>query len=314
MGKIQKKVSMTLIGFMVSLLVSLGGISMVPMVGMETTYASEISETYLNKQSVSVTVGKSVKLKVYNAEGKVKWSSSKPGVASVSKNGKVKAVKKGTTTIRAKVKGVTYSCKVKVEKPAISITSATISIGEEVTVKIKGTNRSIKWSSGNPKIATVENGVITGVKFGTTTITAKVGGERYTCKVTVISKQKQYARQLEALINQERSKYGVPAMNYDTELRRAAQIRAEELYRNYSDTRPNGTSCFSTIRTSVYKWSVAAEVTARRYVTPRAVIDAWAGNSDNLAVLLNTGYKDMGVGVYLAPDGYLYWCVMEASR
>ena len=70
----------------------------------------------LNYTSVKIKKGKKLTLSVLNATGKVKWKSSKKRVATVSKKGVVKAKKKGTTTITAKVNGKTYKCKVKVVK------------------------------------------------------------------------------------------------------------------------------------------------------------------------------------------------------
>lgn len=43
-----------------------------------------------------MSVGESKTLKVKNTKKKVKWSSGKKSVASVSKKGRVKAKKKGT--------------------------------------------------------------------------------------------------------------------------------------------------------------------------------------------------------------------------
>ena len=57
----------------------------------------------LNKKSVSIEAGDSYMLKLGNVSGKnVKWKSSKKSVATV-KNGKVKAVKKGSAKITCKV-------------------------------------------------------------------------------------------------------------------------------------------------------------------------------------------------------------------
>ena len=69
----------------------------------------------LNKKSVKLTEGKTVKLKVKNNKKKVKWSSSKKKVATVSKKGVVKAKKKGTAKIYAKVGKKKLTCKVTVK-------------------------------------------------------------------------------------------------------------------------------------------------------------------------------------------------------
>lgn len=71
-------------------------------------------------------------------------------------------------------------------KVKINKTKATIYVGKTTTLKITGTNKKIKWSSSNKKIATVSSkGKVTAKKKGTATITAKVSGKSYKCKVTV---------------------------------------------------------------------------------------------------------------------------------
>lgn len=57
----------------------------------------------LNKTKVTVYKGCTETLKVTGSKKKVKWSSSKKAVASVSSSGKIKGKKKGTTVIYAKV-------------------------------------------------------------------------------------------------------------------------------------------------------------------------------------------------------------------
>ena len=68
----------------------------------------------LNKKSLTLTVGKTYKLKVKGTKKKVKWSSSNKKVASVNKKGKVTAKKAGKVTITAKIGKKKYKCKVTV--------------------------------------------------------------------------------------------------------------------------------------------------------------------------------------------------------
>lgn len=80
------------------------------------------SKLELTDTKVSLKVGKTKKLKVYNnlTQGNYKknvvWSSSKKKVATVSKSGKITAKKAGTATIKAKVAEKTFTCKVTVKK------------------------------------------------------------------------------------------------------------------------------------------------------------------------------------------------------
>lgn len=69
----------------------------------------------LNKKKIVLTVGKKAKLKVKGTKKKVKWSSSKKKVATVTKKGVVKAKKKGTAKIVAKIGKKKYTCKVVVK-------------------------------------------------------------------------------------------------------------------------------------------------------------------------------------------------------
>ena len=71
---------------------------------------------------------------------------------------------------------------------AINKTRATIYNGKTLQLKVKGTTRTVRWSSSDNKVAKVsQKGLVTALKVGSTTITAKVGSKKLTCKITVKS-------------------------------------------------------------------------------------------------------------------------------
>ena len=76
----------------------------------------QASKVKLNKSTVTIYRGVSTSLKVLGSKKKVKWSSSKKSVVSVS-SGKVKGIKAGTAYIYAKVGKRTLKCKVTVKEP-----------------------------------------------------------------------------------------------------------------------------------------------------------------------------------------------------
>lgn len=73
-------------------------------------------------------------------------------------------------------------------KIKISKTKNTIMAGKKTTLVITGTTSPITWASQNPAVATVENGVVKGIKKGTTIITASMDGITLSCTITVVAK------------------------------------------------------------------------------------------------------------------------------
>lgn len=145
----------------------------------------------ISAQSMVLIKGQSRILKVTGTKNNVEWSSSKKSVATVNSKGKVTAKKKGTATITAKVAKKKYICKVKVETPKLSSEKLTIAKGKTATLKVSGNSQKVTWKSSNKKIATVTSkGLVKGVKAGSCTIAATVGGKKYNCKVTVTNTQK----------------------------------------------------------------------------------------------------------------------------
>ena len=140
----------------------------------------------LNKTSATIVVGKSVILKLENAKSTVKWSSSNKKVATVDSNGKVKGIKKGTVTITAKSDGISYKCKVRVEKPVISHTSRTILKGYNYKMKFTDTTLTPTWKSSDTSVVTIDSsGKMTAIRKGVATIRGYVGGKTYSCKINV---------------------------------------------------------------------------------------------------------------------------------
>lgn len=175
-----------------------------------------IAAKYLKKAPVAVTAvtlsdssatllkGSTVTLKAAvtptNATDKtVKWSSSKPSVATVTAKGVVKGIKAGSTTITAtSSNGKKATCKITVKNPVavksvkLNKTTANLLTGNTLTLKAtvapsNAADKTVSWSSSNPAIATVtKGGVVKGKKSGTVTITARTSnGKKATCKITV---------------------------------------------------------------------------------------------------------------------------------
>lgn len=63
-----------------------------------------------------------------------------------------------------------------------------LKIGESANLKISGTKKTVKWSSGNKYVVSVtKKGKVLAVGEGTTYVKAKIGKKSLSCKVTVVS-------------------------------------------------------------------------------------------------------------------------------
>ena len=70
--------------------------------------------------------------------------------------------------------------------PTISQTEITIKLDEEYTLEIAGYDGEVAWEVGDFKIATVEDGKVTGVGIGSTIVYATAGETTLTCKVNCV--------------------------------------------------------------------------------------------------------------------------------
>jgi uncharacterized protein YjdB len=132
------------------------------------------------------------------------WASSKGSIASVSNaansKGLVNAKALGTVTISATFQGVTGSTTVTVTSAVltgIAITPATSTLAVKATEQLTATGtysdgttldltRQVAWKTTNKKIVSIrQNGVATGVKKGSATISATKNGVLGTATVTV---------------------------------------------------------------------------------------------------------------------------------
>ena len=172
----------------------------------------KVSKLTLNRTSVSLTKkGQTYQLKATaspsNATTKsVTWKSSNTRVVTVNSAGRLTAVGNGSATITATAKDGSkkkVTCKVTVKIPTVVKVSRVSLNKNDLALTSKGqsyqlsasvapsnaSNKSVKWTSGNPKVATVSSsGKVTAVANGNTTITATAAdgsGKKDICAVTV---------------------------------------------------------------------------------------------------------------------------------
>jgi uncharacterized protein YjdB len=123
-----------------------------------------------------------------NSNDEVTWSTDNAAVAKVDKK---------TGRITARSTGVAYvtvmtdsgkTATVEVVVIGLNITELTL---EQYTtyqypLEVEGATSAVSWSIDNPKVAVVNNGIISSRGTGTAIITAKVNGRKLTCRLKVV--------------------------------------------------------------------------------------------------------------------------------
>lgn len=116
-----------------------------------------------------------------------------------------------------------------------------------------------------------------------------------------------YAEQVVKLVNEERSKAGLPALNVMTDLTAAANVRAVEIKQSFSHTRPNGSSFSTAIKEQGVSFRGSGENIAWGQKTPQQVMNGWMNSDGHRANILNKNFKNIGVGYYQDEKGTNYW-------
>ena len=157
--------------------------------------------------SANLRVGTSVQLSATTKDSAnnilngrpVTWSSSAPGVASVSASGVVAAVAAGSATITATSEGRTGTTAitvtiVPVSSVAVTPASVALRVGGNTQLSATTTDsannvltgRTVTWSSSATGVATASaSGVVTAVAAGSATITATSEGKSGTASIAV---------------------------------------------------------------------------------------------------------------------------------
>lgn len=128
-----------------------------------------------------------------NVTKAAKYKSSNSKIAKVNKNGVVTAVRPGTVKITAKYKGKSRTTKITIKKAKLSLNKKTVELNREQKFTLKAfanksgiSNKNVKWTSSNSKVASInKNGIITTKKNGTTTISCKTTIGKVSAKVVV---------------------------------------------------------------------------------------------------------------------------------
>lgn len=108
------------------------------------------------------------------------------------------------------------------------------------------------------------------------------------------------------LVNKERKANGLRVVTLSDELCKVADVRAKEIVKSFSHTRPNGTSCFTAFKENGITYRYAGENIAYGQKTATIVMNAWMNSSGHRANILNKNFGKIGIACY-EYGGKKYW-------
>lgn len=239
----------------------------------------------------------------------------------------------------------TFAAKQKVTIKKITLSKSSISLKEGNTAKLSvkytpktSTKKNVKWKSSKNSVATVKKGLVTGKKVGHATITAKIGKKSAKCKVRV-TKDDNFVDATEAYscLNDFRTETSVWYWNEDDKtktyfntnsgnklkslkrdkgLEKVAKVRAKEIAKKFSHTRPNGRDCFTAYPNSL--WACGENI-AYGAKTGKEVTKLWKESNyyysgqGHRRNMLDKGFNSVGIAGY-KKGGRIYWVQAFGKR
>lgn len=122
-----------------------------------------------------------------------------------------------------------------------------------------------------------------------------------------------FEQQVIDLTNQERAKNGLPALNLDAQLSKAARAKSVDMQTNkyFSHTSPTYGSPFDMMKQFGVSYRGAGENIAMGQRSPQEVVNSWMNSSGHRANILNKSFTHIGVGH--AANGN-YWTQMFITK
>lgn len=120
------------------------------------------------------------------------------------------------------------------------------------------------------------------------------------------------ASEVVRLTNSARSQNGYAALVEDGALSEAAAVRAREIARSFSHTRPSGASFSSALSESGVSYLRAGENIASGQKSASEVVNAWINSPGHRANILNSSYSRIG-SASVNIDGTHYWVQLFAD-
>lgn len=127
------------------------------------------------------------------------------------------------------------------------------------------------------------------------------------------TENKTFEEQVAELVNVERGKEGLAPLTMDKKIEAAAAVRAKEIQKSFSHTRPNGSGFSTALKEAGATYKSAGENIAWGQKTPEEVVKAWMNSPGHRANIMNKKYSRIGVSHAKNAQGTSYWAQLFAD-
>lgn len=115
-----------------------------------------------------------------------------------------------------------------------------------------------------------------------------------------------YATQVVNLVNAERANLRLKPLSIDKNAATAAELRAREIKKSFSHTRPDGSAFSTVLKENGVSYRTSGENIASGQRTPEEVVKSWMNSKGHRENILSDKYTSIGVGYY-ENGGTAYW-------
>ncbi|MDO5686230.1 MAG: CAP domain-containing protein [Neisseria sp.] len=145
-----------------------------------------------------------------------------------------------------------------------------------------------------------------GIGFGISgTLPTKNESTRHSITVAAPSAaaEQELQKELDA-VNRLRADKGLRPLWYNPSLSAYATVRAQEIARKFSHTRPDGNDALKAVRGNV---AAAENIAYNHKLSGLDAVNQWRNSPGHYANMTSERYREIGMGVYAAPSGEFYW-------
>ena len=122
-----------------------------------------------------------------------------------------------------------------------------------------------------------------------------------------------FAQEVLELVNYERAQKHLKPLKLSGSLNHYAQIRAKEITKKFSHTRPSGYSCFTVIPKPYIR---VGENIAAGQRSAKEVVQAWMDSPGHRENIMNPKFRELGMGYLYIPDSKYkhYWAQLFRTK